>query len=105
MPRAPKSSKKKDPNAPKRNMSAFMFFSIANREKVKTENPDASFGAIGSLLGKKWKELTGDKRAPYEERAREDKDRYERERSDYDNKIINDAKKNAEKEESEEKND
>ncbi|EPY50934.1 high-mobility group non-histone chromatin protein [Schizosaccharomyces cryophilus OY26] len=105
MPRAPKSSKKKDPNAPKRNMSAFMFFSITNREKVKNENPDASFGGIGSLLGKKWKELPADKRRPYEERAREDKDRYERDRSDYDNKIINEAKKNAKKEQSDEKED
>lgn len=44
MPRAAKSSRKKDPNTPKRNMSAFMFFSIENREKMKTDNPDATFG-------------------------------------------------------------
>jgi hypothetical protein len=35
---------KKDPNAPKRGLSAYMFFSQANRNKVKEENPEASFG-------------------------------------------------------------
>ena len=35
---------KKDPNAPKRALSAYMFFSQDWRERVKAENPDASFG-------------------------------------------------------------
>ena len=34
-----KKKKKKDPNAPKKNLSAFMFFSNANRDKVKQDNP------------------------------------------------------------------
>lgn len=28
-----------DPNAPKKNLSAFMYFSNSNRDKVKAENP------------------------------------------------------------------
>jgi hypothetical protein len=35
---------KKDPNAPKRGLSAYMFFSQDQRSTVKEENPDASFG-------------------------------------------------------------
>lgn len=35
---------KKDPNAPKRALSAYMFFSQDWRERVKAENPDAGFG-------------------------------------------------------------
>ncbi len=36
----PKKEKKvKDPNAPKKNLTAFMYFSNSNRDKVKTENP------------------------------------------------------------------
>lgn len=35
---------KKDPKAPKRAMSAYMFFSQDWRERIKTENPDAGFG-------------------------------------------------------------
>jgi len=35
---------KKDPAAPKRPLSAYMFFSQDWRERVKAENPDAGFG-------------------------------------------------------------
>ena len=35
---------KKDPAAPKRPLSAYMFFSQDWRERVKDENPDAGFG-------------------------------------------------------------
>lgn len=35
-----------------------MFFSQDWRERIKTENPEASFGDIGKLLGAKWKEMT-----------------------------------------------
>lgn len=41
-PRATKA--KKDKNAPKRALSAYMFFSQDWRERIKAENPDASFG-------------------------------------------------------------
>lgn len=35
---------KKDPNAPKRGLSAYMFFSQDHRKTVQDENPEASFG-------------------------------------------------------------
>lgn len=38
-----------DPNKPKRAMSAFFLFSQANRNTVKEENPEASFGDIVSV--------------------------------------------------------
>lgn len=44
-----KTKAKKDPNAPKRNMSAYMFFSADWRERVKEENPEAGFGECISL--------------------------------------------------------
>ena len=34
----------KDPKAPKRALSAYMFFSQDWRERIKAENPDAGFG-------------------------------------------------------------
>jgi transketolase len=42
---------KKDPNAPKRAMSAFMFYSQEHRSQVQEMNPDVSFGQIGRILG------------------------------------------------------
>jgi HMG (high mobility group) box len=41
-----KPRKKKDKNAPKRGMSAFMFFSQDLRETVKTENPGGNAGVM-----------------------------------------------------------
>eukprot|EP00798_Chlamydomonas_sp_ICE-L_P024618 gene24618-10239_t len=72
-----KSRKKKDPNAPKKALSAFMYFSSENRERVKKENPEATFGDMGKLLGTEWKAMEGtDGKAKYEEMAAADKGRY-----------------------------
>jgi hypothetical protein len=35
-----------DPNAPKRGLSAYMFFANEQRENVRDENPGISFGEI-----------------------------------------------------------
>ncbi|GLC44998.1 hypothetical protein PLESTF_000819700 [Pleodorina starrii] len=74
--KAKKEKKVKDPNAPKKNLTAFMFFSNANRDKVKTDNPGVSFGEVGKLLGERWKSLDSDEKSEYEEMAKKDKDRY-----------------------------
>lgn len=37
-----------DPNAPKRGLSAYMFFANEQRENVRDENPGISFGTIVS---------------------------------------------------------
>ncbi|CAI5459118.1 unnamed protein product [Closterium sp. Yama58-4] len=71
-----KKRKKKDPDAPKRALSGFMYFSQAQREQVKKDNPGIAFGDIGKLIGEKWKKMSGEEKAPYESKAREDKARY-----------------------------
>ncbi|PYH77273.1 hypothetical protein BO82DRAFT_185980 [Aspergillus uvarum CBS 121591] len=75
--------KKKDPNAPKRGLSAYMFFANDNREKVREENPGISFGQVGKMLGERWKALSDSERRPYEEKAATDKKRYEDEKASY----------------------
>ena len=40
----PKGKKNKTTGAPKRPLSAYMFFSQDWRERIKAENPDAGFG-------------------------------------------------------------
>lgn len=77
---------KKDPNAPKRALSAYMFFSQDWRERIKTENPDAGFGEVGKLLGAKWKELDEDEKKPYIDQAAKDKERADEEKAAYDTK-------------------
>ncbi|KAK5773840.1 high-mobility group nucleosome-binding protein PWA37_003813 [Arxiozyma heterogenica] len=77
------SRRKKDPNAPKRALSAYMFFANENRDIIKSENPDVSFGQVGKLLGEKWKALSPEEREPYEAKAKADKRRYESEKELY----------------------
>jgi len=81
-----KRKKGKDPNAPKRGLSAYMFFANDNRDKVREDNPGIKFGEVGKMLGEKWKELTTKDKEPYDKKAKEDKERYEREKAEYANK-------------------
>lgn len=78
-----KPRKKKDKNEPKRGLSAFMFFSQANREKVKSENPGIAFTDVAKVLGDKWKSVSAEDKKPYEEQAAEDKKRYEEQMAAY----------------------
>ncbi|KAJ5674193.1 non-histone chromosomal protein 6 [Penicillium macrosclerotiorum] len=82
---APKKAtrRKKDPNAPKRGLSAYMFFANDTRDKVREENPGISFGQVGKMLGDKWKALSDTERKPFEEKAVADKKRYEEEKAAY----------------------
>ncbi|KAI9365217.1 high mobility group box domain-containing protein [Pilaira anomala] len=72
---------KKDPSAPKRGLSAYMFFSQDQRATVKDESPEATFGQIGKILGEKWKALSDEQKKPYNEKAEADKKRYENEKA------------------------
>jgi hypothetical protein len=47
---AEKKGGKKGKDGPKRALSAYMFFSQDWRERIKSENPDAGFGASDSLF-------------------------------------------------------
>ncbi|GAA5979303.1 hypothetical protein JCM11641_001988 [Rhodosporidiobolus odoratus] len=86
-PRATKASggkAKKDPNAPKRPLSAYMIFTQDERPKLKEEQPDVKFGEVGKILGARWKELDADEKKPWEEKAKVAKAKYEKEKAAYD---------------------
>lgn len=57
-----KQRRKKDKNAPKRALSAFMFFSNDIRETVKREMPELEFLQISMEIGRRWKEITSEDR-------------------------------------------
>eukprot|EP01052_Picozoa_sp_SAG31_P034242 SAG31_NODE_3973_length_3702_cov_3.586848_4_plen_150_part_00 len=78
-PAGRKKKAKKDPNAPKRACSAFMFYSIERRPQLKDEHPDWSFGAFGKQIGTEWRSMSDGEKAPYEHQAEQDKIRYARE--------------------------
>jgi len=74
-----KSKEKKDPNAPKRFMSAYIIYSSATRADVRTTNPEAQFGEIAQIISKNYKALTSEERACWDKKAAEDKERYQKE--------------------------
>ncbi|XP_071706635.1 FACT complex subunit SSRP1-like [Rutidosis leptorrhynchoides] len=80
-----KQKKIKDPNAPKRALSGFMFFSQLERENVKKEIPGISFKEIARVLGERWNKLSAAEKEPYEAKAQADKKRYLSAISDYRN--------------------
>jgi hypothetical protein len=65
-------SKEKDPNAPKRPMTAFFLFSIERRKQLKIENPDLKGPKVASELGALWKQLSDEEKRPFRTKGEED---------------------------------
>lgn len=82
-PAGKKKRAKKDPNAPKKALSAFMIFSTDKRAQVLADNPGIAFTDVAKKIGELWKQATADDKAPYEERARQDKERYKNALAEY----------------------
>lgn len=53
------------------------------RERVRSENPTLSFAEITKLLASEWSTLPPDQKQQYLDAAEQDKERYNREFSDY----------------------
>ena len=83
-----KAKAKKDPNAPKKALSAFILFSNAKRAEVTAElkaaNPDMKGVAeVGKKLGEMWKALSDAEKEPFNKMAAGDKERYAKAMEDY----------------------
>ena len=83
-----KAKAKKDPNAPKKNLTAFFFFSNSKRAEVTAElkaaNPDMKGVAeVGRKLGELWKAMSDADKEPFNAQAVADKERYEEEMERY----------------------
>ena len=78
-----KSSKKKDPNSPKKWRTSYIFFCSEHREKLKTEEPTLTTTQIVSRLAAIWRNLNNEDKQKYEKMALEDKKRYEEEIKQY----------------------
>eukprot|EP00798_Chlamydomonas_sp_ICE-L_P004607 gene4607-14800_t len=74
--------KEKDPNAPKKPLSGYMFFCKDNREAVKEKDSSLKITEIASELGRMWKALTDEEKKPYQEQAEKDKVRYAKEKGE-----------------------
>ena len=80
----------KDPNKPKRAKTAFMFYCAQERpkliEKEKKKGGKVVIGDIAKVLGAGWKKLSDSKKKPFNQSAEKDKQRYEKEMSEYNEK-------------------
>ena len=76
--------KKKDKNAPKGALSAYILFGTATRPQVKADIPGISSANIMKELGTRWKKaLSAEEKAPFEKLAAADKERYTQELAAY----------------------
>uniref|UniRef100_A0ACD5VEG5 Uncharacterized protein n=1 Tax=Avena sativa TaxID=4498 RepID=A0ACD5VEG5_AVESA len=78
-----KPKKKKDPHAPKRPMTPFMYFSKAERAGVKKSNPDLPPTEIAKKLGEMWQKMSTEEKQLYIQQSQVDKKRYEKESAHY----------------------
>ncbi|CAF0818843.1 unnamed protein product [Didymodactylos carnosus] len=81
----PRASKNKDPNAPKRPLSAFFLFSQDERPGIKQKNSALSVADVAKQIGERWRGAGDDVKKKYEKLAKEAKEKYEKEFAAYKN--------------------
>jgi hypothetical protein len=67
--------KVKDPAAPKKAKSSYLWFCNANRKNVMDDNPGKKIGEINKILGTMWSNLPGKEEKKYKKMAKEDEAR------------------------------
>ena len=78
-----KGKKFKDPNAPKKPLTAYIIFSIDEGKKVREANPSMSTPEVMKQIGQNWAELGTEDKRRYEEKAAADKARFAGEQEAY----------------------
>lgn len=88
-PKSSSSSKKggKDPNMPKRPMSSYFIWMNENRERIKEEYGCDGIAEVSKKAGEIWQGMNESDKAPWEEKNREAKERYEEEMKEYHRKV------------------
>ena len=74
---------KKDANAPKRPLSAYIIYCQEQRDILKKKNPELKATELTSQLGKMWKSLSDDKKKQYNVKHEKERERYQKEMKDY----------------------
>mmetsp|Transcript_31935 Transcript_31935/g.42284 ORF Transcript_31935/g.42284 Transcript_31935/m.42284 type:complete len:172 (+) Transcript_31935:114-629(+) len=69
----------KDPDAPKKPQTSYFLFMNAKRPETKAADPSLTFGTLTKKLTEMWKGLSDEDRKEWEDKAREDKERYQAE--------------------------
>jgi len=75
--------KLKDPDAPKRPCSAYIYFTMDKREVIKAKHKDATAKVVLQLLGSAWQELSEKDREPYKRNQEKATKKYKKEMEKY----------------------
>ncbi|CEM12683.1 unnamed protein product [Vitrella brassicaformis CCMP3155] len=76
---------KKEDKGPKRAVSAWNFYYAERCPQVKEEQPDLENKERMAFIGDEWKnKLSEEEKQPYVDMAAEDKERYEKEKAEWD---------------------
>jgi len=74
----------KDPNAPKRPLTAFFLYAADHRAKVREElGEGCTVGDISKKIGKQWAEIDDDEKQKYQDQAAKNKAQYEKDLEAY----------------------
>lgn len=76
-------SKNKDPNAPKKPMTAYFLWMNQNRDRIKKENPDATLGEVSKIAGTEWKDVDADEKAELDSLYRSNVETYKKTMQNY----------------------
>ena len=79
----PKGKKLKDPDAPKRPLSAFILYCQDSRDKIKEANPEMKPSDVTRELGTTWKQLSDKTKSKYQKKADKLKEEYLEAMKDY----------------------
>jgi hypothetical protein len=86
-PKAPAEGKKRKAatgsKAPKRPLTAFIMYMSDNRDRIKSQNPESTFGGLSKIGAVEWKSVKPNIREKYEAAALRDKERYAKEMETY----------------------
>ncbi|CAO2589282.1 High mobility group protein B2 [Lemmus lemmus] len=76
---------KGDPNKPRGKMSSYAFFVQTCREEHKKKHPDSSvnFAEFSKKCSERWKTMSAKEKSKFEDLAKSDKARYDREMKNY----------------------
>ena len=84
-----KARKPRDPNAPKRATTAFMYFCKEKRESFKKTNPNTTVGALAKIMGAAWKAMDNNAKKRWEDMAEDDRKRHATEKEKYEKNKLN----------------
>ena len=78
-----KKKARKDPLAPKHPLSSYLEFAVSERPQVLADLGSLSIGEVGKELGRRWKNLAADEKEKYEDKSKENRERFCKEMEEY----------------------